>query len=125
MSQRSAYTSEYIYSWSDYEVLRKKAEEEGNEKYLNFAPPAKWSNGSQEFEMPIIQGKIGADGPGFEYEVLAAFLRGVKTEYPVSFVIIPEGHDDPDDAMCRVMKLTKTPDGEVHLFAADQFYWIY
>lgn len=124
MSQRSAYTSEYIYCWSDYEVLRKKAEEEGNEKYLNFAPPAKWSNGSHEFEMPIIQGKIGTDLPGTEYEVLEGFLKGVKTEYPISFLILP---DDHDSKICpvRIQKLTKTPEGEVHLFVADKFEEIY
>ena len=86
MSQRSAYTSEYIYCWSDYEVLRQKANEEGNGKFLNFSTPAKWSNGLQEFEMPIIQGKIGAFSPGKEYEVLAGFLQTAPV--PLEHVLI-------------------------------------
>jgi hypothetical protein len=124
MSQRSAYTSEYIYCWSDYEVLRQKAKEEGNGKFLNFSTPAKWSNGLQEFEMPIIQGKIGAFSPGKEYEVLAGFLQGVETVTPISFLIFPEDHDS-EMWPVRIQKLTKTPEGEVYVFVATAFEELY
>lgn len=39
--------------------LRALFEEEGDSKYLCLAPVAKWSNGIDVFEMPIIQGKLG------------------------------------------------------------------
>lgn len=43
MSERSSFTSEYIYCTPDYEAIRKAANEWGNSKYLNFAPPTSWA----------------------------------------------------------------------------------
>ena len=113
MSQRSAFTSEYIYDTPDYEILRNRAERWGNSKYLCFAPEASWGQNI----MPILQGKVGSGGAGMEYEEICDFLRGVKTKYPVTFVILPEGHDMGQS----IQRILKTPEGICHLLDADEY----
>lgn len=115
MSQRSAFTSEYIYYTPDYEILRARAEKWGNGKYLCFAPEASWVDAYKN-EMPILQGKIGSISAGGEYIELCDFLRGVKTKYPVTFIILPECHDSGEP----IQRVLKTPDGVCHLLRADE-----
>jgi hypothetical protein len=109
MSYRSAFTSEYIYCEADYKKLRGKASNCGNSKYLAFAPPCRWGTN----EMPILQGKVGSLAMGMEYEEIREFLQGVRTQYTVSFVIIPEGHED--GKLAPICKVVKHPDGEVEI----------
>lgn len=116
MSQRSSFTSEYIYCYDDYQILREKATKEANHKYLCVAPPAVWCD-----EMPIIQGKIGCFAPGMEYLELQDFLYGVKTKYPVTFLILPEGHDSEHCHPAPIMKVVKYPDGDVTTFFCENF----
>lgn len=120
MSNRSSFTSEYIYSREDYKTIRKRANECGNDKYLNFAPPASWSNGKETFEMPIISGKVGAFFRGEEVNILREFLESFKVNNPVTFIIIPEGHDFEANPL-PIIKMTKQPNGDIDIFTTKTF----
>lgn len=109
MSQRSAFTSEYIYNPNDYDILRQRANKWGNYKRLCFAPEACWENNY----MPIIQGKVGCSREGLEYKEICSFLRGVKTECDIYFVVIPEGHSYGGWYEIPIQKIHKTPEGNV------------
>lgn len=109
MSQRSAFTSEYIYNPNDYKILRERANKWGNHKWLCFAPEACWGNN----DMPIIQGKVGCSSEGLEYKEICSFLRGVKTECDIYFVVIPEGHSYGGWYEIPIQKIHKTPEGNV------------
>lgn len=92
MSERCAFTSEYIYSDEDYKTVREAFENIGNDKYLCIAPPAKWNNGEKDIEMPIIQGKTGALSSTYEIcEGVEEVLDGLKTNFRVRFFIIEDG----------------------------------
>lgn len=110
MSERCSFTSEYMYNKHDYKKLRKIfSERNQNGKFLCIAPPVKWSNSIEEFEMPIIQGKTASMSVGEEHEALKDILQGVETEGTVRFVILT---DDSDyDTM-----LLKDADGNVNVF---------
>ena len=101
MSQRSTFTSEYIYCEQDYKAIRAEAERWGNHKLLCFSPPCKWDDN----EMPIIQGKIGEYSEYHEIYVLEDFLRAVRIKYPVTFILLLEGDG--------YFLLTKCPDGTI------------
>ena len=108
MSQRSSFTSEYIYCDEDYESIKKAAKEWGNGKYLCFAPPAKWGDN----EMPIIQGKVGELYPTGEARTLREFMDTFEVKHNVTFIILPESHDFKE-APTPIIKLTKYPNGDV------------
>lgn len=103
MSDRVSFTSEYMYAVADYQKLRARAESWGNSKYLCFAPEAKWGENS----MPILQGKIGVISGDAPYDPLCEFLRGVETEYPVSFLI----HTECDRYYYDAIRVIKSPEG--------------
>lgn len=108
MSQRSSFTSEYIYNREDYKIIRDKANEWGNGKYLNFAPAASYD----DFEMPIISGKVGGLYPTEEAEILKEFIKEINVEFPVTFIILPESHDFSEHPT-PIIKLTKMPSGAI------------
>lgn len=108
MSQRSSFTSEYIYCYEDYKSIKKASEEWGNGKYLCFAPPAKWDDN----EMPIIQGKVGALYPTGEAQSMLEFMDAFEVKNKVTFIILPEGHDFNSNPT-SIIKLTKYPNGKV------------
>lgn len=113
MSERCSFTSEYIYDREDYNKLRKLFEEKGNDKYLCIAPPATWASTEyyvvhikegytetrkkekpEVHEMPIIAGKTGGLGPSSEIcDEVAKVIKGVKTNFPVRFIITEDSHD--------------------------------
>lgn len=91
MSERCAFTSEYINSDEDYKTVREAFENIGNDKYLCIAPPAKWNNREKDIEIPIIQGKTGALSATYEIcEEVENVLDGLKTNNPVRFFIIED-----------------------------------
>lgn len=94
MSERASFTSEYISCPEDYAALREMAEEIGNDKYLCFVPPTKWANDQgEEFEMPIIQGKVGSLGSGMEYATLEERLEGLEVSAPIRFTVMSDNGD--------------------------------
>lgn len=109
MSERSAFTSEYIYNPNDYKILRERANKWGNSKWLCFAPEARWGDN----DMPILSGKVGCLAPAHEFIELCNFLRGVKTECPITFIIIPEWFDEKG---LQAVKVVKTPEGRTDVF---------
>lgn len=105
MSERSSFTSEYIYYTPDYEAIRKAANEWGNGKYLNFAPPASWADN----EMPIISGKVGGLHPRECIFILKEFFDTFEVLYPVTFIIVRDGHDNPKEYRHEIVKMIKKP----------------
>lgn len=59
--------------------------------------------------MPIIQGRVGNLAEGYESIDLEEFLIGIKTDYPVVFIVIPDSIDQ-DRVLYRIVK---DPDGSV------------
>lgn len=114
MSERCAFTSEYIYNDEDYKTIRKAFENRGNDKYLCIAPPAKWNNGINDIEVTIVQGKTGALSATYEIcEEIEIVLNGLKTNNPVRFFIT----EDSDGGL---YVLNKDEDGEVTSYYVDK-----
>ena len=113
MSERMSFTSEYIYSDEDYMSLRALFEEGGDSKYLCLAPVAKWSNGIEVFEMPIIQGKLGEMNhiPCCWY--IVDMLDGFRTKYEVKFVVI-------NDSFGGVTIIKKSPEGKLKILSISE-----
>lgn len=109
MSERSAFTSEYIYNPNDYKILRERANKWGNSKWLCFAPEARWGDNDQ----PILSGKVGCLAPAHEFFELCDFLRGVKTKCPITFIIIPEWFGEKG---LQAVKVVKTPEGRTYVY---------
>lgn len=109
MSEHSAFTSEYIYYPNDYKILRERANKWGNSKWLCFAPEARWGGNDE----PILSGKVGCLAPYHEFIELCNFLRGVKTEYPITFIILP---DAVREKGLQAVKVVKTPEGRTDVF---------
>ena len=114
MSERMSFTSEYIYNDDDFKKLRELFEEDGDSKYLCLAPVAKWSNGKEVFEMPIIQGKIGEmNWIPFTWDIIKYKLDGFKTNFPVKFVVI-------NDSFGGVTIIDKDPEGNVKVMSVSE-----
>lgn len=113
MSERMSFTSEYIYSDEDYKSLRSLFEKDGDSKYLCLAPVAKWSNGIEVFEMPIIQGKLGEMNhiPCCWY--IVDMLDGFRTKHEVKFVVI-------NDSFGGVTIIKKSPEGNLKILSISE-----
>lgn len=113
MSERMSFTSEYIYSDEDYKSLRSLFEKDGDSKYLCLAPVAKWSNGIEVFEMPIIQGKLGEMNhiPCCWY--IVDMLDGFRTKHEVKFVVI-------NDSFGGVTIIKKSPEGKLKILSISE-----
>ena len=114
MSERMSFTSEYIYCDEDYKTLRALFEKDGDSKYLCLAPVAKWTNGKEVFEMPIIQGKINEmNWIPCTWDIIRYKLDGFKTEYEVKFVVI-------NDSFGGVTIIKKSPEGIVKVLSVSE-----
>lgn len=113
MSERMSFTSEYIYCDEDYKSLRSLFEKDGDSKYLCLAPVAKWSNGIEVFEMPIIQGKLGEMNhiPCCWY--IVDMLDGFRTKHEVKFVVI-------NDSFGGVTIIKKSPEGKLKILSISE-----
>lgn len=105
MSERSSFTSEYIYDPVTCRAVRARLEEDGHGKYLCVAPAPAYDMGGHHFELPIISGKIGTTSPGMEWLVLDEALRGLVTDSSVRFVAVCDSG--------AIQLVTKQADGEV------------
>lgn len=117
MSERSSFTSEYIYYTPDYEAIRKAANEWGNGKSLNFAPPASWADN----EMPIISGKVGGLHPRECIFILKEFFDTFEVQRPVTFIIVRDGHNLPKEYRNEIVKMIKKPKCDNPLDCCDEF----
>lgn len=114
MSERMSFTSEYIYCDEDYKSLRSLFEKDGDSKYLCLAPVAKWSNGIEVFEMPIIQGKINEmNWIPCTWDIIKYKLKGFKTKHEVKFVVI-------NDSFEGVTIIKKSPEGNVKVLSVTE-----
>lgn len=109
MSERCSFTSEYIYNEEDYKKL-KEVLSRHKDKYLCTSPPAEWHTEKEDFEMPIIQGKIAGTCVGDEWMNLEDVLDGVTTEEKVRFVVLT---DSPKLNNVSIYVLDKYPDGSI------------
>lgn len=107
MSERASFTSEYIYSWSDY--LKVRAALDKKSKYLCIAPSVDWGSG----ELPIVQGKVGSISCDMEYYTLVGALEGVEVDDVVDFVVIS------DSASSKTL-VRLHPTGEVDYWALEE-----
>lgn len=105
MSERCSFTSEYIHNQNDYKILREIFDKEQN-KYVCTAPPAQWADN----EMPVIQGKTAGGCEDLVWMNVETLLEGVKTEYPVRFIVMA---DNPTQDHVSAYILDKSPSGEV------------
>lgn len=105
MSERSSFTSEYIYDPVTYRSVRGLLEENGVDKYLCIAPAPAYDMGGHHFELPIISGKIGTMAMNSEWINLEEILQGFVTSFSVRFVIVCDGGE--------IHLVTKLADGEV------------
>lgn len=105
MSERSSFTSEYIYDPVTYRTVRARLEENGSGKYLCVAPAPSYDMSGHHFELPIISGKIGTLAMNSEWIDLEEILRGLVTDSPVRFVIVCDGGE--------IHLVTKQADGDV------------
>ena len=104
MSERGSFTTQYIYNDTDYERIRKALD--WKDKYLCVSPPATWSNGKQEFEMPIVSGKVGGLADNLEWMTIENALMGVETYAKVNVVVMCDGGN--------IILVTKDPDGKTY-----------
>ena len=109
MSERSSFTSEYIYDPVTYRLVRQRLEENGGGKYLCLAPAPSYDMGGHHFELPIISGKIGTMSMNSEWLELEDILHGLVTESRARFVIMCDGG--------AIQLVTKSPNGEVFMEA--------
>lgn len=109
MSERCSFTSEYIYNKEDYKKL-KEVLSRHKDKYLCTAPPVEWHTEKEDFEMPIIQGKVAGTCVGDEWMNLGDVLDGVTTEEKVRFVVLA---DSPEQDNVSIYVLDKYPDGSI------------
>ena len=105
MSERSSFTSDYIYDPVTYRAVRECLEKNGGDKYLCVAQAPAYDMDGRHFELPIISGKLGTTSPGTEWLVLDEVLQGFVTDSPVRFVILCDSG--------AIQLVTKHPDGEV------------
>jgi len=105
MSERSSFTSEYIYNSVDYSIVYEALKAAGpiDDKYFCLAPQATWG----DFKMPIIQGKIGELAANSEWIELHKRLAGVETTESVRFVIICDGGE--------IHLITKNANGSIKM----------
>ena len=132
MSERCAFTSEYIYNDEDYKTLR-NAFKDRNDKYLCVSTAAKYVSETyyeiddeskrfiektkeipDVFEMPIIQGKTAALSDDWEIcSEIENVLNGIKTNDPVRFFVIRDGGKG-------LYVVEKNTEGEVTLYYIDE-----
>ena len=106
MSERGSFTTQYIYNDEDYEIVRKALDTKS--KYRCIGDPAKWSKGKTTFSMPIVSGKVGGMCGGDEWEEIYDAFYGLKTETPISAVVMCENG--------LLALVAKTPEGECGVF---------
>lgn len=109
MSERGSFTTQYIYNPNDYEIVRKALDTKS--KYRCIGSPATWSNGKETFAMPIVSGKVGGMDGGDEWEEVYDAFYELKTEEPVSAVVMC------DNGLLALV--AKTPKGECAVFRLD------
>ena len=107
MSERSSFTSEYIYDQDTYKAVRSRLGGGRNGKYLCIAPAPSYEMGGHVFDLPIISGKIGTTAPYEEWLVLDEVLGGLATRKPVRFVIVCDSGP--------IQLVIKQADGEVEV----------
>ena len=132
MSERCAFTSEYIYNDEDYKTLW-NAFKDFNDKYLCVSTPPKWvsetyykmDDESQRFiekkkekpdmfEEPIIAGKTGAlSDTCLICSEIENVLNGIKTNNPIRFFVIRDGGKG-------LYVVEKSTEGEVTLYYIDE-----
>lgn len=107
MSQRSSFTTEYIYHDEDYDNLRAYLEEQGaKHKYLCICEPFTYCKNGEP--MPIIAGKVGSLGHGQEWFDFMEYIEDFRPKKPIRFVIVAE---DPYGPMVQIIDLM--PDGRI------------
>lgn len=105
MSERSSFTSEYIYDSATYLAVRERLESFGGGKYLCVSAAPTYELDGRRFDLPVISGKIGALAMNTEWMELEDVLQGLVTASPVRFVIMCDGG--------AIQLVTKRPNGEV------------
>ena len=99
MSERGSFTTQYIYSWEDYQTIRNVLDQ--GDKYLCVSPPITWDG----HVMPIVCGKVGEMSMNSEWMTVSNALYRVKTKSEIKVVVMCEAGS--------IILIKKKPNGEI------------
>ena len=98
-----SFTSEYIYSESDYKEVRSALEKEAGGKYFDLLPEMKGHG--------IIAGKVCDTSPFVLDWEIARLLKGIVTNNVIRFVVVGENYS--------INVLDKMPNGDIRYCIMD------
>lgn len=105
MSERSSFTTEYIYNYETYKILREELEKK---QFLYDFMVAPQHGTMYPLGLPILSGKISVLSQGCEFLYLDELLSGIKTPTDVRFVIMCENED--------IILMKKFASGEIETY---------